>query len=579
MRKVILAAILLWPVLSFGADANGYTSEYECRLGGPQCNVDVVGLTTTSCTASNAQIINPGDAWSTIDQAGKTVICLAAGDHSAKGLLTLTASGTAGTRKVLRYYRAGDNDDEPWNQSVANRALIHSIETGNQSYWIFHRLSSTGTNTPKFRTETTTGSNLIYSRLYLANGANPAGSDADILIDAANSTLQNSVIHGGAPYVNVSTIGVLTGSSLNIRIVNNEIYDIPGWLAGTYEIGVPTGGTVWENNDFYVTTATYVDCVTHAYSVTGSCSLTEVAIGMKADSASSNPYRIIHNRFWGMRKCDDALSCDGGGSDGENIGIGGGTNYGDYVLVQNNIVFDSSSGMQINNQVAGGANNISIIGNIFYNINNKGSTASGYGISCYQSVAQLSATEVYLNTIISATGTPGWYESCGENNFDVKCNVVISSGVKFGAPGTGFQIDYNAYYDTTHTSETNKITKTVLTRADSTPYVVGNIIRRSANPTTDCTSAADQDCFLYNVTVAGTSAATPPAYCTTLGCTQTDGTVTLKSVRGPYSFKRKLKTVSGGETVVIPYARVMTDAAENNFCPQQGEADALGSRT
>src|SRR3990167_6309835 len=61
----------------------------------------------------------------------------------------------------------------------------------------------------------------------------------------------------------------------------------------------------------------------------------------------------------------------------------------------------------------------------------------------------------------------------------------------------------------------------------------------------------------------------PPAYCTTPGCFTTDGTMVVQSIRGPYSFKRKLRTVAAGEAVVIPYARVFSQAPEAStpFCP------------
>src|SRR5581483_9064590 len=94
----------------------------------------------------------------------------------------------------------------------------------------------------------------------------------------------------------------------------------------------------------------------------------------------------------------------------------------------------------------------------------------------------------------------------------------------------------------------------------------------------NCLNDSDTACFLYKVTMGGTTSASTPGYCSSLGCTTTDGSVTVKAVRGPLTYKRKLRTVAGGEDAIIPYARVHTDADEATFCPGTGQVNALGSR-
>jgi len=77
--------------------------------------------------------------------------------------------------------------------------------------------------------------------------------------------------------------------------------------------------------------------------------------------------------------------------------------------------------------------------------------------------------------------------------------------------------------------------------------------------------------------VAGTSASSYGGYTTTLGGTTTDGTMTVRAIRGPYSFYRKLRTEA--ELVYIPYAKVHTSASEYNYCTATSMGSALGSRT
>jgi len=140
MKKLLFILLLLAFNQSFAADVNGYTALYECRAGGPQCNVDVATYTTAAC----AQTITTADSAATIDtklNTGSSPICITNGDYTGKGTITLTASGTAGARRVLRYTRSGDSDDEPWNQSDANKVKIKYFDFANADYWIVHRVS------------------------------------------------------------------------------------------------------------------------------------------------------------------------------------------------------------------------------------------------------------------------------------------------------------------------------------------------------------------------------------------------------------------------------------------------------
>src|ERR1051325_8336375 len=111
---VSVAALSIYAVNAPAADRNGYTAQYECRAGGPHCDVDVAGLSQQGCD----QIIGSSTPWSAIDWANNT-ICIAAGDHTGKGILDIpgNANGTPGRYKVLRYFSNADTGDVPWRQS------------------------------------------------------------------------------------------------------------------------------------------------------------------------------------------------------------------------------------------------------------------------------------------------------------------------------------------------------------------------------------------------------------------------------------------------------------------------------
>jgi len=136
-------------------------------------------------------------------------------------------------------------------------------------------------------------------------------------------------------------------------------------------------------------------------------------------------------------------------------------------------------------------------------------------------------------------------------------------------------MDLNVFYDSTPQTYNGTKTdidknKSVTTRTNSTAYNLNDIIRTSA--VTNCVNGTESACFLYKVITAGTTAGTAPPYCTSLGCTVTDDKVSLKAIRGPYTFYRKLRT--SPELYTIPYARAYVSttnpsasAPEAGACP------------
>jgi hypothetical protein len=169
--------------------------------------------------------------------------------------------------------------------------------------------------------------------------------------------------------------------------------------------------------------------------------------------------------------------------------------------------------------------------------------------------------EVYLNTIIDTKkeNSNGWLYANSASH-DARCNVVIDGGASSAAAGVR---NFQVYYNSTNGGETNKIDKTVSTRSNNTAYSTGTIIRTGA--ISGCVNGTEAACFLYKVTLAGSSASSPPTYCATLGCTVTDGSVQLQAIRGPYSFYRRLLT--SPERYVIPYATAYSSAPEAYSCP------------
>lgn len=560
MNRLFACTILL--VLSFpaiAADANGYTAQYECRAGNPNCDVDVVGLTSRNCD----QTISASTPWSAINWSNST-ICIEAGDHTSKGVLTIpqSASGSANNYKVLRYYRSGDTNDEPWNQSDGNRAKIHQLNINGPKYWVVHRITLPPTASDNFSriVVSSDSSFVILNRILVEGNGNNDTCYSGLEITSANAshlTLQNSVFRNAHRCTYGSPVAVsITNGSVH-RVVNNEIYN---WCEHQIQLGynsIPQiVDLVVENNDLYLNSA--------QYDASGNAAAGWL-LSMKASGSPSQPVRVVHNRLWGTRAQNGSLC--GTPDSGHAIGFNAATSAANqYSLIQNNIVTDSLGGVAAYNNTI---SRHSIIGNLFYDIGPKGSQSYAVPLSFYS----MSASQVYLNTLVNAVGAGSnngsFGEWSGQSNLDIRCNVLLDSGAASTSyPGTSSQADYNAFYGTTpftFNGTGSIISKTLYTRANSRPYSVGDVIRLSAAPNTSCTAANDSNCFLYQVITAGTSAQSPPSYCTSLGCTTTDGSMTVKAVRGPYSYYRKLRTAP--ELVTVPYARAHKSVAEANACP------------
>jgi hypothetical protein len=331
-------------------------------------------------------------------------------------------------------------------------------------------------------------------------------------------------------------------------------------------------GLVVENNDLYRDPDLFTNCdgSTNGYTPKNPdspCIAAESIISLKGGSGTSGEMaRIIHNRLWNARKTDTSVSSINGQS-GMAVSISTDSDIpASNVLVQNNIITDSQRGIEF---IRPGHQKVSIIGNLLYRIHKFSSDRDSV---VFPTGSNMTSSEVYLNTTISANE---YWGTLNNSNSDWRCNVYIDAGTPDNALGSGSQHDSNVFYGTTSFTTGKLNTDMPLTtRANSKAYALNQIIRTSATPTTACVKGTESACFLYKVIQAGMSLNSAPSYCTTLGCIVKDGEMMVQAIRGPYTYRRKLRTVPGGEPVTIPYVRPYVDpnnlqssAPEANDCP------------
>ena len=449
----LLTFFIAWP--SIAADLNGYTAQYECRAGGPNCNVDVAALGNRSCD----QTIAASTPWSSINWSNST-ICLENGDHTSKGTLTIpsSANGTSGNYKVLRYTRSGDTNDDPWNQSTGNRVKLRGVSINGADYWIIHRLTIDGDGASNFGIHYVKNSgvtNIIVNRLLVEDFSMTIVATEN---NGPNITIQNSVIRNAHVTPTAEYNCIELSSASGVRIVNNEIYDCNKAISsGDGNPSIPDAKI--ENNDLYTSPAVYTDCNGNytPWNPNSVCAAMEAIISLKTGGLSNQPVEIIHNRLWGARTGDGVAMSEGNTGEAFSISLTSNPNdpsgYGaHYVLVKNNIIWDAQAGIS---NWWGTPHHVSIIGNIIYKIRAFDPRFSTFPIR----LRRMDRVEVYLNTIIDSPETWIDVHNTDVTNSDIRCNIAITSGGNYGGASSTTEIANNAFYGvpmfTTDMAETN----------------------------------------------------------------------------------------------------------------------------
>ncbi len=452
MKKSLGFILLIAFGNAFAADLNGYTAQYEKPIGTPP-----------PCSATISSVNDPD--WAKLNDSSYRVICFEPGDYTSKGMITLTANGSSGNERWLRYYRSNDTDDDPWIQSSANQAIIRGIRFVDASYWVIHRITSDGNYSQIRQIEVASDSNnVIFNRILAEKGG--GGQEGIITVDEFNNsdiTVQNSVIRDQVNAAGADNDCIVFAGVTDLHIVNNEIY---GCGAGVFQWEGPASpGLIVENNDIYTDPNEYTDCNGN-YTQNGAeqCAAVETNIELKNGGTAAAPMRIFQNRIWGVRSSDTNVCCDGGGGQGSNIQLIETTVGTSYILVRNNTVFDGQQGLVFVNAINNPSRQ-SIVGNIFWNHKQ---FYSGFSSPVF-SISGANNSEIYLNTVIDAVE---WYEAGGPGN-DVQCNVIINGGSISGGAGSGTQVDHNVFYNTPKYTTENPGTNIVYTNvadAKNEPY-------------------------------------------------------------------------------------------------------------
>lgn len=599
MRYVLGALLALWAGVSVAAvypiaDANGYTSQNDEPIilstdscaGGRTCHTLP---TAADCQGANGQVITtattPTTDWSAVDEASNTWICIRRGDHTGRGDWQITDSGSDVTRKWIVCV---DDTDTPFTASTYTRAgadqcSVKRIYLREADYWIINGVTTENTNNPGIAIEDLAAPGdsdyIIVNNIFGDGQYQNLNTDILSTKEANEIIIQNSVFANcyratSAESDDNNAISMSSNTS-NLTLVNNMIFDCTdGIIYGSP--GTTSEKHIIENNDFFIDDA-QVACDDSAPFTFGSgydCTCAENGIDIKSDATSAaNALEIINNRFYNYRG-NPTNNC--GESGGQPFAIN--VNDGDqYILIKDNIFFDSQQMLYFGGDAEANAK-ISVIGNIFSRYKRYDTAEASYAIGR----AQKEDYEVYFNFFTAGedAATTYYWERGGTNDF--QCNALINAQE---TEGTGGTTDYNAYYGETELiSESNGLDKTAASEvanewAASTAYSLGDV----RFPTTTLDDAGFSESthgYMMVVTTAGTTSGTEPTWSNySLGDSITDGTVTWRIFRAPYTFYKDPNALIGSATAhVVPYARAFahSDNPDYNLCSASDPGDTAG---
>lgn len=442
MRLQIGLAIGLCILCPFSYAAyDDYQAQYEKPVKLPVCDA----------SKSDVKIIANNSDWNDINNSKFRVFCVKPGNYSGLGLITVTQSGSSSSNRFLIYYSENDTGKSPWEMSADQRATVNAFSFQGAGWWVVDRLAATNEDNKlsgkKLLDVVSKSHDLVFNRLLLEKNNQVLFR---INEGSKDITLQNSVLR----YTKMNNKGIYSCMYLAIRdsagptvrphIVNNEIYDCPvdgvQVNSNTRSAGPSYGfdGLVFENNDIYITPNLYTDGKGNL-NKNGPHACAENALDIKITHVNPGEEmtRVIHNRLWGYRTAEPNTGiCDQNGSPtAPAITIH--YPYPDYILVKDNIIMDSENGIYI---AKPGPNNISIIGNLFYDVANK---KNGKGALMLSNGSKI---EAYYNVVVDS----GFYLAGGASKTDIRNNVFINSGNWKTPDFSGSHVSNNAYFNTSN---------------------------------------------------------------------------------------------------------------------------------
>ncbi|HTY19807.1 MAG TPA: hypothetical protein VMH82_19000 [Myxococcota bacterium] len=395
---------------------------------------------------------NAPSALPLLNDPSTRVFCVDPGDYRSAGQILLSASGTQQSRRYLRF-----NATDSLKAVQRSQRAIFEMLIVKGSWWVVQGLTIQPQAPSSYYYVYVEGGdhdiidgNLIDGIDHVKTQLGEAGVYLGSFSSdpATYNSIQANVVRNGnashrpVDYTGIAVSDVGANNDYN-KVLDNEVYDWGDAIALTSsraDCKFPTlpHGTVIDGNEMYITGAKRIDCMTGAPDPNGDCACAENGVDLKPDPGASAWTQVTNNRLWGFRPTQAVDTCGGTGSMGQAI-TAGNTCPG-HVLVADNIVLDSTVGVQ-----PSGPSWI-IAGNLFYDLRTPMADREvlSQAIDTTSTATNLS---IEFNTIVDADNA---YDDESSNTYTL-CNAVIDSlavNGNGGARGTNHVTAYNFLYDT-----------------------------------------------------------------------------------------------------------------------------------
>ncbi len=360
-KAVFAILVINFAILDFEAFATSSDSIYEKKIV----------LPVYDRNNPEMYLIKNNQDWKKINDHRIRFFFVTPGNYShagnSGGRVILKTSGSASKKRYILLHNG--NNTHPGKLSK-NRLAKVGFLLKNTSNWVIDRMAyweSPGILNPIVLENS---DNNIVNRYFMSN----VGTGISILDGSDNNIIQNCRIQRNKISIrrDSAAIGITTHSRRSVRIVNNkilsnEIYNFVDGFQTTRRSGnsrLSFEGTIIDNNHFYIDNKIYTDGKGH-HKANGQFAYAENAIDLKVGSENANkPVIVSNNKMWGYRESDRTRSqlSDPGAAMPIHYNV-------KNTVIQDNVLFDSTVGMNISDPYSGYSMQNSVIkNNIFYKI-------------------------------------------------------------------------------------------------------------------------------------------------------------------------------------------------------------------
>ena len=355
------------------ADCSGSNWPKNCAFNGD--NPYDWEFVAPDCSVANPNhfSITQASDWDEINNPAYDVFCVQPGDYrnwNNGAILTLSAKGTESSPRWILLYDPDNPSatEHPVHLDVAQQAIMPHFEITGGEYWHLYRMTVKGYSLGSGNVTGTRG--IRYSHLLIEEGEKSAfprvvGANGDYVFQYI---VQRNIVPGPNG-TDRSGFYIESCDFQPCTIVRNEIINPAGdaiQVAGArYH-----GGLRIDSNEMYMTDARRTNCDTGLPDPGGLCATNEEMIVFKDPRTEpAEPSYITNNVIHHSYYFDGKSCCTSGPQYAPAINIGSGLAGAlSNIIIENNIIFESSQGIEIANNGVRGARNISVKRNLLYRI-------------------------------------------------------------------------------------------------------------------------------------------------------------------------------------------------------------------